>query len=648
MPNIQADGRKEEGNAFFKQSKFREALICYEKAIQIDREIAPFWFNKGLVLIQLERLDEALASIDEALKIDGRYLKAWLQKASILHNKKKYYEAAQCYQQVLTLDADQEEALKNYRTCIDREKAAIFYYVVDLKVNEQEQIKILEFGRGFQSGTSGYDELFGDRKNFPGIFLRRQLEQTLEKIINPVYFNSFPGAPWSQDDSEYASFLNSLEKSKHNDSRKLDFYSGIYSGVSVKASPEHVLTLDDDPVLQTILDDKILMHLSLPPQAKAYRPQALSFPRQYTPTLAQQICQTINSDYIVLKIADSQEGKGVITVRREKLDETLRFLLANDQSELIRLVLPTVANDRFFKLKKRDPLAARDFFSEKIENKLKEPYGISMLCYQTWLNSNNPLFLVESYETSKPIKKSDAYYDATMRVLFLIIKKEGRYSFQPIGAYWKLPELPMMKKDKKLSCKDHRLSQISATGKQVGLSLEVDPTILRKVYAHLNLILPIIFKAAQETNYIELITTHLLSAANNKEECDFFYQMKLANNVGSLGRYETAISILEAIQKKQPNHYRSYHELAIIYHSQENYKKAIELYTKSLKLDPTFAAAYRRRAQSWLVLNDTNKAQRDIEKALKLAPHDSQALTVVAQIKIASDEQASSSYHFKR
>ena len=648
MPNIQADRRKEEGNAFFKQGNFREALICYEKAIKIDRKVAPFWLNKGLALIQLERLDEALASIDEALKIDDSYLKAWLQKASILYNKKKYYAAAQCYQQVLTLDANQEKALKNYRTCRDHEKAAIFYYVVDLKVNEQEQIKILEFGRGFHSGTSGYDELFGDRKNFPGIFLIAQLEEILKKIINSVYINSSPGIPSSKNDSGYVGFLNSLAESKHNDSRKLDFYSGIYAGTSIKTAPEHVLALDDDPTLQTILDDKILMHLALPLQAKAYRPKALSFPRQYTSTLAQQICQEIKSDYIVLKIGDSQEAKGVITIQREKLDETLRFLLARDQSELVQRLLPMVANDRFFKIKKRDPLAFRAFLSEKIENKLKESYGISMLCYETWLNSDNPLFLVESYETSKPIKKSDAEYDATMRVLFLIVKNEGRYSFQPIGAYWKLPELPMLKKAKKLSCKDHRLSQISATAKQADLSLEVDPSTLRKVYAHLNLILPIIFKAAQETNYVELITTYLLPAAKDKQECDLFYQMKLANNVGSLGRYEEAISILEAIQKKHSKHYRSYHELAIIYHLQENYEKAITFYTKSLELDPTFAAAHRRRAQSWLALKCYDKAQQDIKWALRLAPNDQQTLNVETEIKLkmAPEAVATTSYHF--
>lgn len=532
--------------------------------------------------------------------------------------------------------------------CRDREKAAIFYYVADLKVNEQEQVKILEFGLGFHSGTSGYDELFGDRKNFPGVFLKNQLEQALKKIIKAVYINSIPASPCTKDDSGYAGFLNSLEKNERDDFRTLDFYSGIYAGISLKASPEHVLVLDDDPTLQTILDDKILMHLVLPPQAKAYRPKALCFPRQYTSSLAQQILQAIESDYIVLKVGDSVEGKGVLTVQREKLDETLRFLLANDQNELIRLMLPMVANDRFFKLKKRDSLASKALFSEKMENKLKESYGISMLCYETWLNSNNPLFLVESYEISKPIKKNNADYDATMRVLFLIIKNDGRYAFQPIGAYWKLPELPMMKKNKKLFCKDYRLSQISATGKQADLSLEVDPSTLRKVYAHLNLILPIIFKVAQETNYMELITTHLLPAADKKQECDFFYQMRFANNAGALGRYEEAISILENVQKNQPKDYRSYHELAIIYHLQENYKKAIELYTKCLELHPVFFASYRRRAQSWLALNCYDKAQQDINQALSLAPNDKQSLNVEIEIKLkmASQVVATTSYHF--
>ncbi|MGB9622783.1 MAG: tetratricopeptide repeat protein, partial [Candidatus Bathyarchaeia archaeon] len=54
----------------------QEALDCFNKAIELNPNLAKAWYNKGLILFKLNRVNEAEFCAKEALRIDPQYDKA--------------------------------------------------------------------------------------------------------------------------------------------------------------------------------------------------------------------------------------------------------------------------------------------------------------------------------------------------------------------------------------------------------------------------------------------------------------------------------------------------------------------------------------------------------------------------------------------
>lgn len=117
------------GNAFLNQGVlYNEALQCYNKALEIDSHSAIAWYNKGLALWYLNKLDDALKSEDAALKLDGTLSDAWNVKGSICVALRRYNEAIKYSDKALELNPNAAypwrnkgaafEGLKNYKEAI--------------------------------------------------------------------------------------------------------------------------------------------------------------------------------------------------------------------------------------------------------------------------------------------------------------------------------------------------------------------------------------------------------------------------------------------------------------------------------------------------------------------------------------------------
>ena len=76
----------------------KEAVECYEKALEINPMDKEIWIDKGMALSNLKKDEEALQSFNRALKIDPKDEEAWFQKALTLSDLKKYEEAINCYE----------------------------------------------------------------------------------------------------------------------------------------------------------------------------------------------------------------------------------------------------------------------------------------------------------------------------------------------------------------------------------------------------------------------------------------------------------------------------------------------------------------------------------------------------------------------
>ena len=59
-----------EGNNFFSEKHYAEAVASYDKAIAINPNDANTWYNRGIALNNLGRYSDAVDSYDRAIAID--------------------------------------------------------------------------------------------------------------------------------------------------------------------------------------------------------------------------------------------------------------------------------------------------------------------------------------------------------------------------------------------------------------------------------------------------------------------------------------------------------------------------------------------------------------------------------------------------
>jgi tetratricopeptide (TPR) repeat protein len=74
------------GNERAKEGDNEDALIAYDKALELDLNHVSAWNNKGIVLSRLKRFEEAIVCYDKAIEIDSQYANAWYNKANAMRN----------------------------------------------------------------------------------------------------------------------------------------------------------------------------------------------------------------------------------------------------------------------------------------------------------------------------------------------------------------------------------------------------------------------------------------------------------------------------------------------------------------------------------------------------------------------------------
>ena len=95
---ISAKRKKEEGNDFYKNKKFAEAIECYEKAIELDPANMTYLNNKAAVSFQQKNYEETIKLCLEAVEVGKKYRAPYEDRA------KAYTRAAKAYQKMGNLD----------------------------------------------------------------------------------------------------------------------------------------------------------------------------------------------------------------------------------------------------------------------------------------------------------------------------------------------------------------------------------------------------------------------------------------------------------------------------------------------------------------------------------------------------------------
>lgn len=83
--------------------RFDEAIKSCDEAIKIrQNEVA--WYNKGIALDELNKLEDAIKCFENTLGINPKSWLAWYNKGKTLNNLKKYDAAIKCFEKTLEIN----------------------------------------------------------------------------------------------------------------------------------------------------------------------------------------------------------------------------------------------------------------------------------------------------------------------------------------------------------------------------------------------------------------------------------------------------------------------------------------------------------------------------------------------------------------
>lgn len=86
MPNAAAQAKKAEGNTFFKNKAYQEAIAKYTEAIALDPSDVTFYSNRSACYAALAKWEEAAADGRSCIMCDKNFVKGYFRQALGLQN----------------------------------------------------------------------------------------------------------------------------------------------------------------------------------------------------------------------------------------------------------------------------------------------------------------------------------------------------------------------------------------------------------------------------------------------------------------------------------------------------------------------------------------------------------------------------------
>jgi len=318
--------------------------------------------------------------------------------------------------------------------------AALAFMIADLKLTQDGEVKILEFGGGMESQFQGYlpvndgipmmNKFWMHVKNdlkLPVWYTPSDTDLTTnerefykEKAVSVIKYgpDSYVG--------HIGSFENAIargewgKKKPNFDPKDLSTYSGIliYRGnlisyremVEVMKKYPWIIMLDEGGATRPYIGNKLLTKALIKKQGlEDVAPKWRVYPTVYKSNMANKVKTEIPSARYVIKPFRGTGGQGVIVVEADELDSTLKRILTSGEAEVER-----IRKEEHRDLDYDDP-------------------------YEHWLTEKQSSFTIETMESSKPIDVGGKEYDATMRMVFTLEYTNGEVNVNVIDGYWKLP-----------------------------------------------------------------------------------------------------------------------------------------------------------------------------------------------------------------
>lgn len=99
-----AKQKKEEGNAFFKEDRFPDAVAAYTEAIKRDPSEHTTYSNRAACYLKLGAFNEALRDAEKCIELKPDFVRAYARKGQAYFWTKQYNRALQAYDAGLKID----------------------------------------------------------------------------------------------------------------------------------------------------------------------------------------------------------------------------------------------------------------------------------------------------------------------------------------------------------------------------------------------------------------------------------------------------------------------------------------------------------------------------------------------------------------
>lgn len=107
-------GYYNEGMKLFNQSRPIQAIVQFDKAIELNPSFTMAWLGKARAQLKIVQYQSAVESYGRVNQLEPGNFDAWYEKARLLERLKRFKEAFEAYNKALSLKPDNED-LKRYR-----------------------------------------------------------------------------------------------------------------------------------------------------------------------------------------------------------------------------------------------------------------------------------------------------------------------------------------------------------------------------------------------------------------------------------------------------------------------------------------------------------------------------------------------------
>jgi tetratricopeptide (TPR) repeat protein len=96
----------EQGKALYFESRYEDAIACYDRALELESENARAYFSRGAALVKLQRHEAALEAYDRAIQLKPDFFEAWFGRGTALTKLQQYDTAITAYEKAILIKPD--------------------------------------------------------------------------------------------------------------------------------------------------------------------------------------------------------------------------------------------------------------------------------------------------------------------------------------------------------------------------------------------------------------------------------------------------------------------------------------------------------------------------------------------------------------